>query len=145
MIQLSKRAETILKLAKEIAAEYRQRYVGTEHLLLAILREGTGSAADILQDHGVDDEQARQEIDKLLRARMQETWVLGRVPGSPHFRDVLSRAAQEARGAGNWQIGSIHLLLGLLAEKGSVGHNALRAMDITTDTVRRHLLQAGAS
>ncbi|GAG34211.1 unnamed protein product, partial [marine sediment metagenome] len=111
MNYLTKRADQIVKLAKEVAREYGQGYVGTEHLLLAIVREGTGLGAKILLEHGVTEERMREEIDKLLQMHLQETWVFGRLPGTPNFKDVLAKAAHEARGSGNWQICSVHLLL----------------------------------
>lgn len=141
MHKLTKRADQVLKIAKEIATEYGYGYVGTEHLLLAILREGTSVGAQILRDHGADEEAARQVIDELLKDRMHETWVMGRLPGTPHYRDVLSKAANIARGRGNWQICSLHLLLGLMEEKNSTGYKALQALNITPEVLRRALSQ----
>lgn len=139
MNYLTRRADQIVKLAKEAAREYGQGYVGTEHLLLGIVREGTGLGARILMDRGATEARVQAEIDKLLKTRMQETWVLGRLPGTPHFKDVLAKASSEARGSGNWQICSVHLLLALLTEKGSTGHKALGAMGISLEIVRKVL------
>jgi ATP-dependent Clp protease ATP-binding subunit ClpC len=136
MHHLSKRAEQILKLASEVAREYGQGHVGTEHLLLAIWREGTGSGAKILREHGVTDETLRAETNKVLQDRLQETWVLGRLPGTRHFRDVLSKAANAAKGQGNWQICSVHLLVALLQERESCGYRILRGLGVSVDTVR---------
>ncbi len=138
---LSRQAQEIIRLAKEAAGEYRQGYVGTEHLLLGILREGHGLGARVLMESGADEYRIRQEIDRLLAARLHETWVLGRLPGTPHFRDVIRRAAEEARGMGNWQVASEHLLLALLAESGSVGCQALQALGVTSQTVRKCLVR----
>jgi len=141
MQYLSKRAERIIGLAKEAAREYEQGYVGTEHLLLATVREGTGLGAKILIDHGATEERIRDQIDKLVKVRLQETWVLGRLPGTPHFKDILARAGEQARGLGNWQICSVHLLLALLAEKGSMGHQVLRALGLSSDTIRKSIVR----
>lgn len=145
MYVFTKRADQILRIAKEIAREYKQDYVGTRHLLLAILREGTGDTAKLLIDRGLTEERARQEIDKLMQKRLHETWVMGRLPGIPHFKDVLSRAQEEARGLGNWQIGSVHLLLALLGEKGCTGHNVLSAAGISIDDIRKSVARGSVS
>jgi len=140
MYVLTKRADQILKIAKNIAREYKQNYVGTEHILLALLQEGGGEAAKMLVERGLTEDRARQEIDRLIKERLHETWVIGRLPGIPHFKDILARAQEEARGLGNWQIGSLHLLLALLGEKGCTGHNVLRAVGITADDIRKMMV-----
>jgi len=141
MNQLTRRADQIIRLAKEIARQEGQGFVGTEHLLLAIIREGSGLGAQILRSKGVTEGLARDEIAKLVRDRLHETWVMGRLPGTPNFRDVLSRAAEEARGMGNWQVCSVHLLLALMAEKDAIGAKALKALDVTAESVRKCLVR----
>jgi ATP-dependent Clp protease ATP-binding subunit ClpC len=140
--QLTRRAEQILKLAKEAAAEENRGFVGTEHLLLAIMREGTGLGARVLAEHGVTEARVREQVEELNHDRLNETWVMGRLPGTPNFMDVLSRAVEAARGAGNWQICSIHLLVGLLTLRESTGGKVLRALGVTGETVRKGLAQA---
>ena len=139
MHHLTPRAITIVNLAKSIAREDGQGYVGTEHLLLAIIREGDGMGAKALAAQDVTEEDARDVIDELIKERLQETWVLGRLPGTPHFRDVLSRAKDEARGQGNWLIGSVHLLLALLSEKNSIGAKALEELNVSGHKIREAL------
>ena len=141
MNQLTRRADQIIRLAKEIARQEGQGFVGTEHLLLAIIHEGSGLGAQILRSKGVTEGLARDEIAKLVRDRLHETWVMGRLPGTPNFRDVLSRAAEEARGMGNWQVCSVHLLLALMAEKDAIGAKALKALDVTAESVRKCLVR----
>lgn len=145
MYQLSKRAELIIKLAKEAAREYGQSYVGTEHLLLAIVREGSGLGARILAECGATEERLTEEIARILKDRLNETWILGRLPGTRNFRDVLRSAAEAARGHGNWQIGSVHLLIALLNEPDCVGYQALRAVGVSSDTVRKAVIQESSA
>lgn len=145
MHHLSKRAERILNLAREAAREYGQGYVGTEHLLLAILREGTGLGARILLENGVTEDQVKAMIADIIKERLQETWVLGRLPGTRHYRDVLSKAAEAARGRGTWQICSVHLLIALLNERESTGYRVLRALGITGETVRQFIAKETAA
>ncbi|HSW45417.1 MAG TPA: Clp protease N-terminal domain-containing protein [Phycisphaerae bacterium] len=144
MIQITRRAEAILRLAKEIARADSHGFVGTEHLLLGIVREGTGLGAQILRDRGVTEPLVREELAKLNQDRLSETWVLGRLPGTPNFRDLLSKAAEAARGSGNWQVCSIHLLMALLNEKDSTGYKTLKALGVTLEEVRKAIVrQAG--
>jgi ATP-dependent Clp protease ATP-binding subunit ClpC len=142
---LSKEAETIITLAKEFARQYGQNYVGTEHLLLAIMGDHEGLGGKVLTELSVDQDQAKRQIDELLKHRMQETWVMGRLPGTPHYRDVLARADDEARGSGNWQIRSEHLLLALLAERASTGYKALEALGVDAGAVRKILSRGRAA
>lgn len=145
MNHVTKRADQILKLAKTAASEYGQRYVGTEHVLLAIAREGEGLGARLLAEKGATEDILKEEIDRQLKLRLQETWVMGRVPGAPNFRDVITRAANEARGMGNWQICSVHLLLALLAERDCVGHKTLRALGIRAEDLRKSVVRQVAT
>jgi ATP-dependent Clp protease ATP-binding subunit ClpC len=139
MITVSKQTEAVMRLAKEAAREHGLGYVGTEHLLLGIVREGQGLGAQILLELGVTEYNAQAEVDRRVHARLNETWVLGRLPGTPHFRDVGARAEAEARGSANWQISSEHLLLALLAERDSVGHQVLQALGVSLESVRRSI------
>src|SRR3990170_3579918 len=97
---LSKRAEKVVKLASRLAREYGQDFVGTEQILLAIVREGTGRAAAILGARGLDEEKVRAEVDRLIQRSLADSWVMGRLPGTPHFRNVIARAVEEAEKAG---------------------------------------------
>jgi ATP-dependent Clp protease ATP-binding subunit ClpC len=141
---LSSRVDQVIKLANAIAREYEQEYVGTEHILLAISREGTGLGARILNAHGAGEERIQAEIDKLIRSRLEDTWVFGRLPGSPHFKNVVARAIEEARSLGSKEVCTEHLLLGLLAEKGCTAHSALRALGVTARAVREDVQAAQA-
>lgn len=135
-ILLSKRTSRIVELAKEASREYGQGYVGTEHLLLGIVREGTSLAAKILAEHGATEQKVQEVVDELVKQRLQETWVMGRLPGTPHFKDVLAKAAAKSRGSGNWQVRTIHLLDALLRESNSTGQRALAKLGISADSVR---------
>ncbi len=142
---LSSRVDQVIKLANVIAREYEQEYVGTEHILLAISREGTGVGARILNAHGASQDRIRAEIEKIIRSRLEDTWVFGRLPGSPHFKNVVARAIEEARGLGGKEVCTEHLLLGLLAEKGCAAHQALRALGLTARQVREDVQAAYAA
>ena len=114
-------------------------YVGTEHLLLGIIREGTSRGARILFDHGATEHWTKAVVDELVDELadkgMDETWVTGRLPGSPHFMDVFSRAERIAQRLGHSQICAEHLLAALLTLTGSVGYEVLRAMGISMEII----------
>lgn len=143
--QLSKRVDQVVKLAHKIARSYDQEYVGTEHLLLAIGEEGTGIGARILQAHGATYEKLKGEVDKLIQDSLEDTWVFGRLPGSPHFRNVIALAIEEARKLKTKEVCTEHLLLALLLEKGCVAQKALRELGLTAKQVREEVKQMRAS
>ena len=134
--KLSTRVEGVVKLAHDIAREYDEEYVGTEHVLLAISREGTGVGAKVLLNHGATPEKIKEQVDQLIKHSMEETWVFGRLPGSPHFKNVVAGAIEAARQLESKEVCTEHLLLALLKEKGSVAHNALQNLGIKIEDVR---------
>jgi ATP-dependent Clp protease ATP-binding subunit ClpC len=139
---LSRRVDQVIRLANQIAREYEQEYVGTEHVLLAIAREGTGVGARVLRDHGATEDKIEAEVRKLIKASLEDTWVFGRLPGTPHFKNVIAHAIEAARELKSKEVCTEHLLLGLLAEKGSVAYAALKALGISSRTVREDVLRS---
>ncbi len=134
--KLSTRVEGVVKLAHDIAREYDEEYVGTAHVLLAISREGTGVGAKILLKHKATPEKIKEQVDQLIKHSMEETWVFGRLPGSPHFKNVVAGAIEAARQLESKVVCTEHLLLALLKEKGSVAHDALQNLGIKIEVVR---------
>ncbi|MCK6455965.1 MAG: hypothetical protein L6Q92_05480 [Phycisphaerae bacterium] len=144
---LSKRAERVIAEANNIAREYGIDYVGTEHLLLAIARDGDGLGARILRAMNVDEYKLQTVVEQLVKKSMEDTWVFGRLPGTPHYRNVMAMAIEEARQLESKQICTEHLLLGLLREKGSVAEVALGELGVTAGKVRAaltHVLEQAA-
>ena len=139
--RFSPRVEKVIKLGHEIAREYDQEYVGTEHVLLAVLREGTGVGARVLQQRNVSEGQLRAEIDKLIKKSMEDTWVFGRLPGTPHLKNVVTTAIEQARQLETKEICTEHLLLALCREKGSVACRALKNLGIRHTDVKADLLK----
>ncbi len=129
----SHRVAEVIKLANQIAREYEREYVGTEHVLLAIAREGSGLGAAILKKHSISEAKLRREIDLLIKKQLEETWVFGRLPGTPHFKNVVASAIKECQEIGAKELCTEHLLLALLLEKGSVAYKALKAVGLTYD------------
>jgi ATP-dependent Clp protease ATP-binding subunit ClpC len=139
-------AKAVVKLANDIAHEYELEYVGTEHILLAILRHNGGLGAQFLEKLGIDEPKARAAVDDLVQRAKEDTWVFGRLPGSPNYRRVIELAIEEAGQFDSNLIGSEHLLLALLREKGTTGQAALARLGVTLKSCRAELLrQAGKS
>jgi ATP-dependent Clp protease ATP-binding subunit ClpC len=133
-------AKVIVNLANEIAHEYELEYVGTEHILLAILRHPGGLGRRVLANLGVTEARAREVVDKLAQRAKEDTWVFGRLPGSPNYRRVIELAIEEAAQLEARQIGSEHLLLALLREKGTTGQAALGKLGVTLQACREQIL-----
>jgi len=132
----------VIKLANAIAREYEREYVGTEHLLLAIRREGQGGGAQVLAQRHLSEDLLREEVDKLIKSQMEETWVFGRLPGTPHFKNVMAKAIEECQSLEGKEVRTEHLLLALLRERGSVAFKALDALGVTYDKAREAVADA---
>ncbi len=133
-------ARDIIQLANDIAHGNDLEYVGTEHILLAILQHNRGLGARVLRHFGVDESRARTQIEKLVQRDKEDTWVFGRLPGSPHYRNVLALAIDEATQLEAQKIGSEHLLLAILREKGSTGQRALAKLGVTLTACREQVV-----
>ena len=138
----SRRVAQVIKLANQIARQYDQEYVGTEHVLLAIRQEGTGVGAKVLANRGVTTERLREEVDKLVKKRLEETWVFGRLPGTPHFKNVMAIAIEQCQRLKGKEVCTEHLLLALLKERGGVAYKALSKLGLTFDVARKDVLEA---
>ncbi len=133
--------EIVRKVAQEIAREFELDYVGTEHILLAILRHNQGVGARVLARLGVSEASARNKVDELMQRAKEDTWVFGRLPGSPHYRNVVALAIDEATQLEAKEIGSEHLLLGLLREEGSTAQSVLHDLGVTLRKCRAEVLK----
>jgi len=127
----SERVASVFKIANEIAREFDLEFVGTEHVLLAIQREGTGVGAAVLTNRGITNGKLVQEVKNLVKQQLEETWVFGRLPGSPHYRNVMATAIEQCRQLESGEVRTEHILLALLKEKGSVAQKALKALGLT--------------
>ncbi|HVP12647.1 MAG TPA: Clp protease N-terminal domain-containing protein [Phycisphaerae bacterium] len=139
--KLTPRLDRVIKLSQRIARDYGQDYVGTEHLLLAILEEGTGEGVDILRGFDADLPKTKGIIDKLVKGSLEDTWVFGRLPGTPHFRNVMSAAIEQARQLESRFICTEHLLLALAKEPGSVAHSALAELGIDAPAIQEEIIK----
>jgi len=126
----------IIILAREEAERHQNDYLGTEHLVLAVLREGDGVALAVLKKMGLSPEQAKLEIERNLPSG-SNTMTFGEIPFTPRVKKVIEYAVEEARLLGHSYIGSEHLLLGLLREEEGIGGKILRSLGANLLTARQ--------
>jgi ATP-dependent Clp protease ATP-binding subunit ClpC len=126
----------IIILAREEAERHQNDYLGTEHLVLALLRETDGAALNILKKMGLSIEQIRLEIERNLPGG-SNTMTFGEIPFTPRVKKVIEQAMEEARLLGHTHIGSEHLLLGLLREEEGIGGKILRSLGANLLTARQ--------
>ena len=126
----------IIILAREEAERHQNDYLGTEHLVLAILRESDGIALMIIKKMGLSSEQIRLEIERNLPGG-GTTMTFGEIPFSPRVKKVIEYGVEEARLLGHNHIGGEHLLLGLLREEEGIGGKILRSLGANLLTARQ--------
>ena len=122
--------QRIIKKAEQIARQDEEEYIDTEHVLLAIAEQADTRAADMLARCGVTSADLRKSIEKLVKKSLEETWVFGRLPGTPHFRNVVAKAIELADSRNAEAVEPEHLLIALASETGSVACQALSSLDV---------------
>ncbi len=136
--RFTERAQKVLYLAQDEARRLGHPAVGTEHLLLGLLREGEGIAARALQALGVDLDKVRKEVEKIVAPG--EARMIGEVGLTPRAKKVLELAQEEGRRQGVSYVGTEHILLGLIREGEGVAARILLAQGLSLDKVRRQVL-----
>lgn len=137
--RFTEKARRVILLAREEAKRLDHDYLGTEHLLLGLIKEGEGVAALSLQNLGVDLEQVRQEVEKAV-GRGGGSLFLGQIPFTPRAKKVLELAVTEARNLGHNYIGTEHLLLGLIREGEGVAAQILTNVGADLEKVREEVI-----
>src|SRR5512141_2731426 len=138
--KFSKRARRVLTFAQEEAVRLNHNYIGTEHLLLGLIREDEGLAAKVLRDLGVEQARVRQVVEEIVgRGQSAAT---ARLSLTPRTRRVIELAVDEARRMGHHYIGTEHLLLGLVREGDGIAVNVLKSLNVSPDKVRSQLSKA---
>jgi len=138
--RFTERARKVIVYAKEEARRFNHDYIGTEHLLLGLVREGEGVAAAVLQKLGLDLETIRIEVEKLVQPGPQ-TQVLGDIPFTPRSKKALELSAEEARALGHNYIGTEHLLLGLVKEGEGMAYRALLNLGLDLGKLRNEVIE----
>ena len=138
-IKNTERARKVMELASEQARQFNHEYIGTEHVLLGLLGEGTGAAAGVLKNLGVDLPKVRLEFEKLVK-RGPAPVAKGRLPLTPRLKEAVKHAMEEVKGLAHKYIGTEHLLLGLLHERAGVAAQILMTLGLDLEKVRQELL-----
>ncbi len=135
MERFTQRARRVLSLAQEEAERLQHNYIGTEHLLLGLMREEGGVAGRVLRDLGLDPRRVEELVERLTRASSRSTSL--QLDLSPGTKKVLELAVDEARRMGHHYIGTEHLLLGLVRQSEGVAIEVLKRLGVSPEEVRR--------
>ncbi len=136
----TERVRKVLSMARQEAIRLRHDYVGTEHILLGLIREGEGVAAHVLGNLNVDLDKVHERIDESVR-RGTATIALGDLPYTNPAKKVLEFAMVEARELNHSYVGTEHLLLGLLRERKGIAAQTLNSLGVTIDEARAETLK----
>jgi hypothetical protein len=144
--RFTERARKVLTLAQEEAHRFNHNYIGTEHLLLGLVREGEGVAAKVFAGLGVELSNVRSEVEFII-GRGDRT-VVGEIGLTPRAKKVIELAVDEARRLGHHYIGTEHLLLGLIREGEGIAAGVLESLGVNLERARDQtlrVLRAGPS
>jgi len=137
--QFTERARQVVVLAQDEARELNHNYIGTEHLLLGLLREEEGLAARVLESLDITFEEVRAQIARIVGHGDEVT--TGQIPFTPRAKKVLELALREALSLGHSYIGTEHLLLGLVRENEGVASRILRDFDADASKIRGEVVR----
>jgi ATP-dependent Clp protease ATP-binding subunit ClpA len=133
------RARKVMVLANQEAQFFNHSYIGTEHILLGLVKEGVGVAAHVLKNLDVGLRRIRLEVEKIVQ-RGPGIVIPDRLPQTPRAKKVIEYAVEEARNHNHNYVGTEHLLLGLLREQEGVAAVVLYRLGLTTERVRQEVL-----
>ncbi|MDQ3513614.1 MAG: AAA family ATPase, partial [Chloroflexota bacterium] len=137
--KFTERARKVLTLAQEEAQRFNHNYIGTEHLLLGLVREGDGVAARVLSNMGVQLPKVRSAVEFIIGRG--ETMVMGDIGLTPRAKKVIELAVDEARRLNHHYIGTEHLLLGLVREGEGIAAGVLESLGVNLEKVRAQVMQ----
>ena len=140
MSNFTPRAQQVLALARKEADRLNHNFLGTEHLLLGLIKLGQGVAVNVLQKMGLDLETVRMEVEKQVGTGPDQK-MIGNIPYTPRVKKVIALAQKEAKNLNHTYVGTEHLLLGLLREGDGVAAKVLRALDVDIEQCRQEILK----
>ena len=140
MNNFTPRAQQVLALARKEADRFNHNYVGTEHLLLGLIKLGQGVAVNVLQKMGLELETVRMEVEKQIGTG-PETKMVGNIPYTPRVKKVLALAQKEAKQLNHNYVGTEHILLGLLREGEGAAARILKSLDVDIERCRNEILK----
>ncbi len=134
------RARRVMKQANKEAQRLNHEYIGTEHILLGLVREGAGVGAKVLKKLEIDFERIREEVKRIVQ-RGPDMVIIGKPPQTPRAKKVLEYSIAEARNLNHNYVGTEHLLLGLLRVEEGVAAQVLAKLGIKIEDVRARVLE----
>ena len=140
MNNFTPRAQQVLALARKEADRFHHNYVGTEHILLGLIKLGQGVAVSVLQKMGLDLETVRSAVEKQVGSG-PEGKESGSIPYTPRVKKVLALAGKEAKALNHSYVGTEHILLGLLREGEGVAARVLKSLDVDIERTRNEILR----
>jgi ATP-dependent Clp protease ATP-binding subunit ClpC len=133
------RARKVMALANQEAQRFNHEYIGTEHILLGLVKEGSGVGANVLKNLDVDIKKLRLEIEKLVKSG-PDMVTMGKLPQTPRAKKVIEFAIEEARSLNHNYVGTEHILLGLLRETEGIAAQVLMNLGLKLEDVRQEVL-----
>src|SRR5947199_8327091 len=137
--KFTERARKVLQLAQEEAQRFNHNYIGTEHLLLGLVREGEGVAARVLSNLGVELNRVRSAVEFIIGRG--DRMIVGEIGLTPRAKKVIELAVDEARRLGHHYIGTEHLLLGLVREGEGIAAGVLERLGVNLENVGTRTIQ----
>jgi len=135
------RARKVMQLANQEAQRFNHEYIGTEHVLLGLVKEGSGVAANVLKNLDIDLRKIRLEVERIVQhGPGGDNATLGRLPHTPRAKKVIEYSIEEARNLNHNYVGTEHLLLGLLREQEGVAAQVLMNLGLKLEDVREEVL-----
>ena len=134
------RAKKVMNLARQEAQRFNHEYLGTEHILLGLVQEGSGVAANVLRNMNIDLAKIRTEVEKLVKTGPSMV-TMGQLPFTPRAKKVLELSMEEAGNLGHNYIGTEHLLLGLIKENEGIAAKVLTNLGVKLEDVREEVLE----
>src|SRR3982750_3250939 len=135
------RARKVMQLANQEAQRFNHEYIGTEHILLGLVKEGSGVAANVLKNLDIDLRKIRLEVERIVQhGQGGDQVVMGRLPHTPRAKKVIEYSIEEARNLNHSYVGTEHLLLGLLREQEGVAAQVLMNLGLKLEDVREEVL-----
>jgi len=133
------RARKVMALANQEAQRFNHEYIGTEHVLLGLVKEGSGVGATVLKNLDVDIKKLRLEVEKMVKSG-PEMVTMGKLPQTPRAKKVIEYAIEEARSLNHNYVGTEHILLGLLRETEGIAAQVLMNLGLKLEDVRQEVL-----
>jgi ATP-dependent Clp protease ATP-binding subunit ClpA len=133
------RARKVMQLANQEAMRFNHEYIGTEHVLLGLVKEGSGVASHVLKNLDVDLRKVRLEVEKQIQSG-PDMITMGKLPQTPRTKKIIEYSIEEARGLNHNYVGTEHILLGLIREEEGVAGSVLTSLGVETEDLREEVL-----